>query len=120
MPTQIFRSVAVLAALLIAAPCFAQHARVVASIQRQTDSRDARRSLAPDAGLAMKLDEGRVLLPTQKQVETYFAKRPDRSSFIYRIGGAFYIVPRPLRTYPGSCYQQWFPAAMERVRSNCS
>ena len=58
--------------------------------------------------------------PSQKQLDAYFAKQPTETGYICEVDGAYYVTPRPVRINKRNCFQQWFPAVMESVRSNCS
>jgi hypothetical protein len=58
--------------------------------------------------------------PSQMQLDAYFAKQPTKTGYTCKIGGVLYVTPRPARISGNDCFQQWFPAVMEGVRSNCS
>jgi hypothetical protein len=95
---QLFRSTATAAALL-----------TVAALTNAGDRAFAHPDLAPwPAG------------PSQKQLDAYFVKQPTKTGYVCKIDGVLYVTPRPVQTYLENCFQQWFPAVMESVRSNCS
>jgi hypothetical protein len=92
----------------------------VASYARTAEPADSHKAFAATAASTYKSRAEKWLLPTQKELDAFFAKSPDEVSYVYEVNGAYYVVPRAPRSDLKNCFQAWFPAVMESVRSNCS